>query len=342
MAMLGRIPSARPQRAYLRSVSTPEWRLNADERRLVQLLLWLDDRDEGESQIEVAPFYDGDQSRMRQARSDLRDLEVRDWASPYFGGAMTLAGMTAVLSPTGRSAADTLRRNLKDQPGRRTACRSALVFWLYQVDALEVPTSAVDWIEMADTDHGLFYNDAFTELELERAAAWLHRHGLVDGPTVAEADAPVLAYLTDDGVDCAERYDSDTTKFLEARQMQQQLGATFHVTGQNVQVATGDHSQQVITLGPTAHELASALQGLVEIVQGLGLADEADDLDVLAEEAVEDITSDRPTGKPAAQLLNRVKGLASTSASQAVNTAVTLAVTAASDDVAALVRALGG
>jgi hypothetical protein len=323
-------------------VSSPDWQLTADERRVVQLLIWLVEQDKGNRITRVGPFYADEPSRAGQARDDVRDLEARDWVRGQIAGGMTLGAISALVKPAGRSGAGAILQKWQNRPARRTACRSALVAWLYEVDAVELPSSAVDWIEVSDTDHGYFYGDAFTAEELERAAAWLHRNNFVQGPTAAEFEAPMLVYLTDRGVTCAERYECDVNAFMEAQDMQQRSGHTFNVNASNVQVATGDRSQQTMTIGQTAEDIATALRGLGELVRELGLADAAADLDRLTEEAVADITSPRPTGGPARRLLGRVQELASGASSQAVSTAVTLAVTAASDDVAALVGALSG
>jgi hypothetical protein len=330
------------RRSSVDRVPAPAWQLTADERRLALLLVWLVEQDRGSSIIEVESFYENDEARAGQARDDVRDLEARGWAGSVFGGGGSLGSLSAMVEPAGRSAAGAIRQNWQNQPARRAASRSALVAWLYEVDAVEVPSSAVDWYGIIDTEHGHFYGDAFTAAELERAAAWLQRNDLVQGPSAAELDAPLLAYLTDRGVTCAEQYGCDVNAFKEAQDTPQRGGHTFNVNAHNDQMATGDQSQQTITIGQTAQDIAIALRGLGEMARELGLADDAADLDQLTEEAVADITSPNPTGRPAQRLLARVQALASRASSQAVATAVTLAVTAASDDVAALVGALGG
>lgn len=319
-----------------------DWRLTAHEIRLFRLLVWLVEQDNGSSITAVAPFYDNDESRANQARDDVRDLEDRGFVRPVIGGGGCLGTISAMVEPAGRSTAGRLQREWRHQPARRAACRSALVAWLYDVDATETPNNAVTWDDFPGTEHGSFYGDRFTADELDRAAAWLQRRDLIQGTAIAERQGPITGYLTDRGVTCAEQYACDVNAFVHAADMEQRAGATFNVNGQNVQVATGNQSQQTITIGQTAQDLALALRGLTEMVQQLGFADDGDDLNRLTEEAVTDITSPRPTGAPARGLLERLRAVASRQGNQALTTAITLGVTAAADDVAALIAAVGG
>lgn len=319
-----------------------EWRLTEHETRIFRLLVWLVDQDKGNSIIDVGPFYDDDETRANQARDDVHDLEDRGFVRPVFGGGGSLETISALVEPAGRSTAGKLRQEWRHQPARRGACRSALVAWLYEIDATETPDNAVPWDDFQATEHGSFYGDPFTEDDVDRAAGWLQRRSLIDGTNVAERQGPVTGYLMDRGVTCAEQYGCDVNAFVHAADMEPRVGATFNVNGQNVQVATGSQSQQTISIGQTAQDLAVALRGLTEMVQQLGFANGSDELDRLTEEAVADITSSQPTGEPARGLLDRLRAVASRQGNQALTTAVTLGVTAAADDVAALVAAVGG
>lgn len=81
---------------------------------------------------------------------------------------------------------------------------------------------------------------------------------------------------------------------------------TWNVTGEQVQVATGDHAQQSINLGATAEQIGLGLQGVVEYLQRLALLrtpESQEEVRVLAAEAVADLKSDAPTGEPARRFL---------------------------------------
>jgi len=69
-----------------------------------------------------------------------------------------------------------------------------------------------------DTAHGdlkwLEARELFSEADLENAADWLRRNGLVGGATVDQALGPVRLYLSNEGVRCAEDFASDTNAYM--------------------------------------------------------------------------------------------------------------------------------
>ncbi len=78
--------------------------------------------------------------------------------------------------------------------------------------------------------------------------------------------------------------------------------------GVNTQISTGDHSNQTMNVGTDAGEILEKVQGLMDIVRGLGYEDP--ELDKLYKEAQQDLASGKPTGKPARRLLAHIKSVA--------------------------------
>jgi len=153
---------------------------------------------------------------------------------------------------------------------RKTACRDAMVDWLYSRDALS-PLAQPARDEMLNDPHwSVWFAQPFSIADLDAAAAWLHRHGLVKGIMVDECEGPVRLYLTDSGVACVEGFGSDTGRYVETQQRGPgsrpavQIGTN---SGQ-VQVA-GDHAHQVQNIGTDAEQLRLLITGIAEIVRSL-------------------------------------------------------------------------
>jgi hypothetical protein len=84
---------------------------------------------------------------------------------------------------------------------------------------------------------------------------------------IAEAKGPVVLYLTDSGVKCAEDFRSDTIAYLE-RQQYQASGPTVNIGTNNgpFQVA-GDCARQVQNIETTANDLRQLITGITTIVR---------------------------------------------------------------------------
>jgi hypothetical protein len=86
---------------------------------------------------------------------------------------------------------------------------------------------------------------------------------------VEEAQGPVVLYLTDTGVKCAEDFGSDTAAYIE----RQQYGApgrtvSFGTISGPVQIA-GDNARQVQNTGASANDLRVMIAGITQIVRAL-------------------------------------------------------------------------
>lgn len=231
-----------------------------------------------------------------------------------------------------------------DRSGRQWACRSALVGWLFDVDAVESMTRSKTWEEFSVGARSEHNGTEFTDEEVDRAAAWLHRHKLLDGVTVAELDGPVRSYLTDRGLHCAERFDSDVRRYLDAMDQPQQpsSGPTINVNATNVQVATGARSHQLMTVSQTSDQLVLVIQGIVEMLQAFGVAAGREtDLTAVQQTAVADVTSDDPDGEGVRRFYDWVIECVNQGGTAAAVAAVTAASNGLLQDAEALVRAIG-
>jgi hypothetical protein len=128
--------------------------------------------------------------------------------------------------PEARAFAEDLQAARGSKQRRRAACRDAMVDWVYSVDAVRPPGVARDTM-LRDPQRGYYYAQPFSADDLDTAAAWLHRQGLARGTMIDQAEGPVVLYLTDAGVKCAEESDSDTDAFLKPQQ-RWSPGATVH------------------------------------------------------------------------------------------------------------------
>lgn len=190
--------------------------------RQVQLLEWLaaESVEQPHVYVEVADFYhslaDLGGDAFGIALADLKLLEERQLINQAsgIGGIESLAAM---LAPQGRNFLEQLQTLRADKRRRRLACRDAMVAWLYSVDAtnsMKVPPREA---MLADLQYGTWLAERFRDADLAEAAGWLHDQGLVEGPTVDEDPGPLRLYLTADGMACAESFDFDTGRYVEAR-----------------------------------------------------------------------------------------------------------------------------
>ncbi len=178
--------------------------------------------------------------------------------------------LMAWITPPGRDQADTLRAMRADGRKRVIACRDAMVAWLCACDATgSHPTMRkVRDGMLAEPPYGVWFSEPFTPSDLGDAAAWLHRHEMVDGPTVEECDGPVQLWLTDDGIDCAENFDSDTRRYIAAKNALASSGPIVNIgTNSGPFQVAGARAQQVQNIGLSAEHLRELIAGLAEIVR---------------------------------------------------------------------------
>jgi hypothetical protein len=212
------------------------------------------------------------------AHGDLKLFESHSLISlsASMGG---LSGLQVLPLQGVRDRAEELRARRADRGLRRTQCRDAMVDWLHSIDAVSATDIPVTESMLEDTRHGIWFGEPFTARDLDKAAAWLHQQGLVEGATTGEDTGPVMLHLTDAGVTCAEDYGSDTGRYIQA-QRAPGSGPTVNIHGDNsgpFQIA-GDHARQEQHIGASADELRAMITGLAELVATLvpGTADVAE------------------------------------------------------------------
>jgi len=242
------------------------------EIRQAQLIEWIILQQDGATYVPVKPFYDAlpDQGANTDetAHSDLHHLGQQDLLNLALGLG-GIEGFHVRVTASARDLAARRRAERADRGKRRAACLTAMVDWLYSIDAvseLDQPPRE----QMLDSPvHGMWYGEPFTEIDLDRAAAWLFRNGFVKGVTIAEAVGPIRLYLTDTGLTCAERYDSDVDRYAEAQQ-KQASGFNVSFGGDNYGQVAGDHAHQVQhNTGASADELRKQIVALAELVRAL-------------------------------------------------------------------------
>jgi hypothetical protein len=122
---------------------------------------------------------------------------------------------------------------------------------------------------LKDPRFGFWFAEPFSEGDLDAAAAWLFGQGLVAGIGAEQQEGPSQVYLTEDGVSCAERFECDTARYLEAKGHRSGPGPAVTIFGGNsgaFQVA-GDGAQQVQYSGMSAEYLRGMITSLAELIR---------------------------------------------------------------------------
>jgi hypothetical protein len=253
-------------------------RLNNDARRQLGLMEWLSA--EGSGGHDVGPFYAKHAEQFDVLRDDLRQLESLGFLEVYFAGGMVGRG---TLTPTGRAYVEDIRRRRGHRMDRRSACRSTLLSWLSQKGA-DSDASRTSWEGLSEDELNDFYGERFTQDEIDQAAASLKSLGYIDGLTVEETARPVVAWLTDIGLECVDQYDGDLTRLMADRGARHGSGTTVVNFGY-AQIATGDGSNQQLEINVAVTEVRNEVAGLVEVLRSFGV-EGADELLGLYEELV--------------------------------------------------------
>jgi len=297
--------------------------------RQAQLIEWIIPKQDAPTYVPVKSFYDA----LPDQRANDNDIAYADLKHLEQLGLLDLAlGMGGIdafdvrVTAEARDLAEQRQAARADRSRRRAACRIAMLDWLLSIDAVrEFNQPARD--SMLDSPaHGFWHGQPFTdEDDLDQAAAWLFGNGLVKGPTVDQAQGPVQLYLTDAGVTCAERYDSDVDRYAQA-QAQQKLAGGFNLSfgGDNYGQVAGHHARQEQhnTTGASAEELRGYVVALAELVRAFApQATSLDSLQAAALAAARDGAVDKP-------VLQRFGDWVLSVIKQGVNAAVVPAVTA--------------
>jgi|GEM_PF-4884027 len=245
------------------------WGWTASQIRHAQLIEWLaQSAEEGP----VGSFYDD----LPDQSLNTWDVQYKDLESLQQDGLVSFSPrvgqIRAAVTPAGRDFAARLSSTRADASKRRIACRDAMVAWLCSRDALSPDPNRMMLRDTmrADTQYGYWLGQPFTSGDLDDAAGWLYRQGLVEGATIDQSQGPVSLYLTDAGAACAENFDSDVRAYLAA-QRQGPTGSPHLGIGTiygPVQIA-GDNANQVQNIGASADELRKQIVAVAELVRAL-------------------------------------------------------------------------
>jgi hypothetical protein len=172
----------------------------------------------------VEPFYQtlpnqSDSTIEEVARGDLKALEDRwGWDFKVKGKKDGIESLAVRVTDETVELLEWLHKMRADKQLRRTACRDAMVDWLYAQDAVNSEQMAFRDVMLYDRARSIWWGQPFTSADLDVAAGWLDHEGLANGIiTSLEAKGPEFLYLTDKGVECAEQFSSDTRAYLARR-----------------------------------------------------------------------------------------------------------------------------
>lgn len=243
------------------------------EIRQAQLLEWIIPQQNSSNYVGVKAFYDNaladqDADPVETAWADLQHLGAEHLLDLALGGG--IEGFDVRVTAEGREVAERRQAARANRTRRRAACRMAMLDWLCQQDAVSELDQPAREAMLKSSEHGVWHGQPFTEGDLDYAAAWLFRNGFVKGITTGEDAGPVRLYLTDAGLTCAERYDSNVDSYSEAQAQQAGGGFSLTVAGDNYgQMAAGHHARQEQhnTAGASAEDLRRYITALQELLR---------------------------------------------------------------------------
>lgn len=259
------------------------WGWTASRIRQTKLIEWIAAQSAGRPDlyVEVKPFYDGhfgqSENKFEIAYADLKLLEEQRLITQA-SGLGGIEALAAMVTPQAHDLLEKLRAARANRVQRRTACRNAMLAWLYSIDAMSRANMPVRDAMLNDCQHGTWLAQPFASGDLAEAAAWLLRQGLVEGIMVDQDEGPIRLYLTDAGVSCAEDFESDAGRYLK-RQADRGSGPMVNIGNNSgpFQVA-GDQAYQVQNIGASAEHVRELVVGIAEIVRAM--VPSADDVDI--------------------------------------------------------------
>jgi hypothetical protein len=258
------------------------WGWTGAQIRQARFIEWLVPQSQSATYVPVKPFYDAqpDRDALTDAvvHDELRELDQRSLID-LAAGLGGIEGYDALATAQGRQFAEELQARRSDRRQRKDACRDAMIDWLYTQDAVSSLKQPARDRMLDDSRRGIWLAEPFSAEDLDAAAAWLHRHHLVDGITVDQCEGPVRLYLTDAGVACAEQFGSDTARYLAAqRQADAPRSNTVTIHGPASGVVVGSHSvtqhagDAVQSSGVDAAALARFAEAVAQALPALALS----------------------------------------------------------------------
>jgi hypothetical protein len=330
-----------------------------DAIRRMRLLYWLADQPEGAHAIlphylnkKLGAFIAGSATGM-MARHDVQYLVAQGWIEAVQGWddrnisePVKPASTKVRITAEGRSKADRATEERDSKSVRVAACRMSVLWWLYSRDADDASRSLAEDRYFADR-HSVYGGQQFSHGELLAALGWLHRKSLVTSTEPDGAQTPIQSYLTDAGLSCIERYDGEVDLYLESVEQKKppdraQSGPVINIHGGQVQMATGEYSQQTMNVGLAVEQLVLVIDGVAELLRTLGLdAGEKVALEKLQHDAVNDVRSERPSVQGVRRFYDWVLRCVNQGGSAALAAAVTAASNGMLHDAEQLAHAVG-
>ncbi|MFE9312460.1 hypothetical protein ACFYM5_33295 [Streptomyces sp. NPDC006706] len=125
----------------------------------------------------------------------------------------TFGEAAANLTPKGLESVERRRKRREPPVERSKAARRALLRWVWVQEEVGAHWPTVEhFVGSADAS---FEDSAFTSEEIERAAGYLKKHGLINGQGAWERKGPIRAEITVEGQDCVEHYDGDPEVYVQ-------------------------------------------------------------------------------------------------------------------------------
>lgn len=250
------------------------WGLNETLLRKLRLLEYFSDNSRG-STIPPLPEWAREPGSKEHADaiSDLEDFASRGWLRNFgqdYGG-----GANAQVVGPGYAFVEEIREQRQNRTLRAKAARDALLHWLREVkfDSDQAP----ELYAVLDTKFGRFFDEPFTQREIDAASAYLYDQGYIIGPTVDESEAILRPSIQARGIEAvdsnlsvSDRHTIPTPSIITT---------TTNITGNSnvVQAGSPGGSQHVTLTTEQSAEVDRLIAGLRELVVTSPDADEAAD-----------------------------------------------------------------
>lgn len=267
---------------------------------LDQILEWVYDQSGGTSSSSV-PILEYAES----IGLDMDEAFTIVWTCRDAGLGQDTSGMgnpCIRITPAGLARIYNMRIRRDDPALRAGTCRTELLRWFYRqhLDAVHMPITS-QFGSSADAQHE---GARLTDIEIQHAADYLSKKGLIKGAGAFGVSGPLRAGITTEGIDCVTDWSGDIAGYLRD---QRGYGPTNTYNGPYIQgdapgaqmawqshdfTQTQNSGQQVT---PGFESLAQAVADLIRALPTLGLsAQEQQDVHDMADEVIGEIAQDQP------------------------------------------------
>jgi hypothetical protein len=270
---------------------------------LDQILEWVYDQSGGASSSSVAILEYAESLGL-----DVDGAFTIVWTCRDAGLGQDTSGMgnpCIRISPAGLTRIYNMRIRRADPALRAGTCRTELLRWFYRqhLDAVHMAVTS----NFGSSADALHEGAGLTDIEIQYAAEYLSKKGLIKGSGAFGVRGPLRADITTEGIDCVTDWSGDVAGYL--RDQRGYGPTTFngpYIQGDapGAQMAWQSHDftqnrndgQQI---APGFEPLAQAIADLVQSLPTLGLsAQEQQDVQHVVDEVAGEIVQDQPnTGR---------------------------------------------